>query len=130
MNPTRQELGAVLIVEDEPLIRMEAVDIVEEEGFPTCDVATADEAIAVFDRRSDIGVLFTDIDMPGTMDGLELARAVRQRWPSVHVIIASGAVDVTQLDVPTGCNCFPKPYPVSDVRELLRRFAQQSAARD
>ena len=72
----------VLIVEDELLIRMHAVDMIESAGFDVVEAENADEAIAILERRADITVVFTDVNMPGSMDGLKLAAAVRGRWPS------------------------------------------------
>ncbi|WP_426437262.1 response regulator transcription factor [Bradyrhizobium genosp. P] len=84
----------VLIVEDEFLIRMNAVDMIEACGFHSADAKNADDAIAILEARDDVRVIFTDIQMPGSMDGLKLAAAVRDRWPSIAIIATSGAVDV------------------------------------
>ena len=81
---------AVLIVEDEPLVRFCAVQTVEEAGFDVIEAANADEAIAILESRQDIRVVFTDIHMPGSMDGLKLAHAVRDRWPPIKIIVTSG----------------------------------------
>ena len=81
---------AVLIVEDEPLVRFCAVQTVEEAGFAVIEAANADEAIAILESRRDIRVVFTDIHMPGSMDGLKLAHAVRDRWPPIKIIVTSG----------------------------------------
>ena len=72
----------VLVVEDEMVLRMRAVDIVEDAGFTSVEAVNADEAIAILESRSDIDLLFTDIQMPGSMDGLKLAHAVHDRWPA------------------------------------------------
>jgi CheY-like chemotaxis protein len=96
---TRQ---VVLIVEDEALVRMTAVDMIEEAGFEILEAANADEAILLLEARRDITVLFTDIEMPGSMDGLRLAQAVRGRWPPIKIIATSGrcVVGVRRLLVP------------------------------
>lgn len=122
MTPHPDSYPAVLVVEDEPLIRLDAVDLIEEAGFKTYGAASADEAIALMERHKDIGILFTDVDMPGSMDGLKLAKYVRDRWPPVHIIVASGIVDVDSLDFPQGCLFFPKPYPADQITAELRRF--------
>ena len=83
----------VLIVEDEMILRMRAVDIVEDAGFCPIEAINADEAISVLESRSDISLLLTDIQMPGTIDGLKLAHAVHERWPSIKIILVSGVGD-------------------------------------
>jgi CheY-like chemotaxis protein len=80
----------VLIVEDEALVRMTAVDMIEEAGFEILEAANGDEAILLLEAWRDITVLFTDIEMPGSMDGLRLAQAVRARWPPIKIITTSG----------------------------------------
>ncbi|MCX7568191.1 response regulator [Sulfitobacter sp. F26169L] len=115
--------SAVLIVEDEPLIRMEAVDMIEEAGFRTFDVGSADSAISTMEQNEDIGILFTDIEMPGTMDGLELAAYFQKRWPKVAIIIASGAVEVKTLNLPEKVCFFPKPYPTDRITKALKSIS-------
>lgn len=73
----------MLVVEDEPLLRMNAVDMIETAGFQVLEAGSADDAIAILEKRDDIRVVFTDIQIPGSMDGLKLARAVRGRWPPI-----------------------------------------------
>jgi len=114
---------AVLVVEDEPLIRMDAVDMIEDAGFRTYEAASADEAIALMQRHADIGVLFTDIDMPGTMDGLKLARYVRDRWPPVVILVTSGAVGIDEVSMPEGSTFFPKPYSATHIVKRLNGIA-------
>ena len=80
----------VLVVEDEMVLRMRAVDIVEDAGFTPVEAVNADEAISILEARSDISLLLTDIQMPGSMDGLKLAHAVHDRWPAIKIILVSG----------------------------------------
>ncbi len=114
---------AVLIVEDEPLIRMEAVYMMEDAGFRTFDAASAQDALALFDAHDDIGILFTDINMPGSMDGLQLAKIVHERRPEVSIMIASGAFDVEKLDLPKGACFFPKPYVTHQIMQALAQIS-------
>ena len=93
---------AVLIVEDEALIRMGAVRMIEDAGFEVIEAANADEAIQILESRSGIRVVFTDIHMPGSMDGLKLAHAVRDRWPPIKIIVTSGRELLTERDLPEG----------------------------
>jgi CheY-like chemotaxis protein len=83
-------MATVLVVEDETFKRELVTDELREAGFSVVAVRTADDAIAILETRQDIHLVFTDIDMPGSMDGLKLAAAVRDRWPPVHIIITTG----------------------------------------
>src|ERR1700686_5521945 len=102
----------VLIVEDEMLLRMRAVDMVEDAGFTAVEAINADDAIALLESRSDIELLFTDIQMPGSMDGLKLAHDVHERWPSIKIILVSGKLKPTEADQPTNTRFFGKPLEV------------------
>src|ERR1700730_3227845 len=93
------KIPAVLIVEDEPLVRIGAVHIIEDAGFEVIEAASADEAIRILESRSDIRVVFTDVHMPGTMDGLKLAHAVRNRLPPTKKIVTSGRELATEQDL-------------------------------
>jgi CheY-like chemotaxis protein len=110
----------ILVVEDELLLRMDAADMVVAAGFTVIEAANADEAIEILETRSDITVVFTDIQMPGTMDGLRLARAVRGRWPPIKIVATSGHLTVTETDLPEGGRFLPKPYSALDVTSVLR----------
>jgi two-component sensor histidine kinase len=99
----------VLIVEDEMLLRMRAVNIVEDAGFCPIEAINADEAISILETRSDISLLFTDIQMPGSMDGLKLARVVHQRWPAIKIILVSGQVTPSDDERPLDSRFFGKP---------------------
>src|SRR5436190_230748 len=106
----------VLIVEDERLIRSTAVDMVEEAGFEAIEASDADEAIRILESRTDIRAVFTDVNMPGSMDGLKLARVVRNRWPPVALIVTSGRSNVPEPDLPEGGRFLPKPYAAGQDR--------------
>src|SRR5580693_2370140 len=95
-----QPTAKVLVVEDEMMLRMRAVDIVEDAGFMPVEAVNADDALAILESRSDIDLLFTDIQMPGTMDGLTLANAVHERWPLIKIILVSGQLKLTDSDKP------------------------------
>ena len=100
---------AVLVVEDEMMLRMRAVDIVEDAGFTPVEAVNADDALAILESRSDIELLFTDIQMPGSMDGLKLAYAVHERWPLIKIILVSGQLKLTDDDKPADSRFFGKP---------------------
>ena len=116
----------VLIVEDEFLLRMDAAEMIEEAGFEVVQTANADEAIAILKVRPDIHVVFTDIQMPGSMDGLKLARFVRDRWPPIKIIATSGRVAVGDGDLPDGCVFLPKPYRSTQIVAALRALTSPS----
>src|SRR5215218_6714432 len=88
---------------------MRAVDIVEDAGFTAVEATNADQAISVLETRSDISLLFTDIQMPGSMDGLKLAHAVHQRWPSIKIILVSGQLELPDIDIPLDSRFFGIP---------------------
>jgi CheY-like chemotaxis protein len=112
----------VLIVEDEFLLRMNAVDMIAAAGFEAIEAANADEAIEILENRRDITVVFTDVQMPGSMDGLKLARAVRGRWPPIKIVATSGHLDVAETDLPDGGRFLPKPYSPHQVAGVLREL--------
>src|ERR1700754_3090866 len=105
-------LPTVLIVEDEMVLRMRAVDIVEDAGFNPIEAVNADDALAILESRPDIEMLFTDIQMPGSMDGLKLAYAVHERWPQIKIILVSGQLTLTDADKPADSRFYGKPLDV------------------
>jgi CheY-like chemotaxis protein len=112
----------VLVVEDEFLIRSHAVDMIAAAGFEAVEASNADEAIGILEARRDITVVFTDIQMPGSMDGLKLARAIRGRWPPIKIVATSGHVGVRDTDLPEGGRFLPKPYSPGQVMGVLREL--------
>jgi CheY-like chemotaxis protein len=112
----------VLIVEDDILIRMNAADIITADGFEVIEAASADEAILILENRLDIRIVFTDIQMPGSMDGLKLAAAIRRRWPPILILATSGLVDVRLSDLPHGGLFLPKPYSSEQIIRTLREL--------
>ena len=113
----------VLVVEDEMVLRLRAVDIVEDAGFNAVEAVNADEALAILESRSDISLLFSDIQMPGSMDGLKLAHAVHARWPAIKIILVSGQVKLSDSDRPADSRFFGKPLGmkqmISELQEMV-----------
>src|SRR3954449_6063686 len=117
----------VLVVEDEMVLRMRAVDIVEDAGFKAIEAINADEALSILESRSDISLLFSDIQMPGTMDGLKLAHAVHDRWPSIKIILVSGQVRPSEKDQPAESRFFGKPLEVKHMIAQLKEMVGAGA---
>jgi len=112
----------VLVVEDEPLQRMMAVDLVEGAGFEAVEATDAAQAVAILERRADIRVVFTDIDMPHGMDGMKLAATIRDRWPPIELILISSRRRPRLEELPARGVFFSKPYAERDVVEAMRRM--------
>jgi CheY-like chemotaxis protein len=114
----------VLVVEDDMLLRMRAVDMVEDAGYTSVEAVDADEAVAILESRSDIALLFTDIQMPGSMDGLGLARSVHERWPPIKIILVSGQLKPTSVDIPANSRFFGKPLEaqamIAQIQNMIR----------
>lgn len=102
--------AVVLVVEDHPFIRMDAVDLASAAGFEVLEAGSADEAILILQARPDIHLVFTDVEMPGTMDGIKLAHYIRGRWPPVKLIVTSGRSLLSESHLPEGAKFFVKPY--------------------
>jgi CheY-like chemotaxis protein len=112
----------VLIVEDEPVLALYARDVMEDAGYEVLVTANAGDAVIVLEERLDIRVVFTDVQLPGSMDGLRLAAIIRSRWPPIALVITSGRIAPAAADMPAQSIFLSKPY-VQD--ELCR--AVQSA---
>ena len=110
----------VLVVEDEPVLRMMAVGVVEEVGMEAIEAADADAAIEILEARTDVHILFSDIRMPGSMDGLKLASVVATRWPPVRIILTSGHCSKADIDLAPGNLFFAKPYNFGALQTALR----------
>jgi two-component system, response regulator PdtaR len=113
---------AVLVVEDEALVRMDMAMQLSAEGFRVFEAANADEAIHILEKNAEIHILFTDIDMPGSMDGLKLSAFVRDRWPPIHIIVVSGHRIIDVVDLPDGGVFYSKPYDPTDVIRSMREL--------
>lgn len=100
----------VLIVEDEPIVRFCAAELLSDQGFEVVEAAAADHALEILERRSDVAILFTDIEMPGSLDGSALALLVGRRWPSIRIVVTSGRVRPRPDDLPPPALFLPKPY--------------------
>jgi CheY-like chemotaxis protein len=115
--------AGVLVVEDETLVRMDALDLIEQAGFTVFEARGADEAIRMLELHSEIRIVFTDIYIPGSMDGLKLADYVRRRWPPVQLIVTSGRMQPSAEDMPVGSVFLGKPYRPDLITGQLRAMA-------
>jgi DNA-binding NtrC family response regulator len=112
----------VLVVEDEPLILMDAMQAFEDAGFEVVDAYDVEHALVRLDERPDISAVFTDVNMPGRFDGVELARMVHDRRSDIVIIVTSGAVKVRKDDLPEGGQFVPKPYRGDRVAKLIEEL--------
>lgn len=110
---------SVLVVEDEPLIRMVAADALAERGIMAWEAGDAGEALHVLDEHPSIGLVFTDVNMPGEMDGIGLAHEITVRRPDVSLIVTSGAVTVSDEELPDAGTFLPKPYPTERLVNIV-----------
>lgn len=113
------KLTKILVVEDEPLIRMDLALTLEEMGFSVLEASNANEAISLLEANGDIAAVVTDVDMPGTMDGFALAFAVRRRWPPCRLIVVSGHRRPAAGDMPDGSRFIPKPFATIELQRTL-----------
>jgi two-component system, response regulator PdtaR len=120
----RHSKPTVLVVEDELLMRMNAVTLVEGAGFEALEATNADEAITILEARKDIRIVFTDINMPGSMDGLKLAHAIRRRWPPIELILTSGDLQIEPEKLPSRGRFLSKPYDPTELRSALNELAR------
>lgn len=129
MTVTSTDIPNILIVEDEMMLRMRAVNIVEDAGFCAVEAVNADQALAILESRSDISLLFTDIQMPGSMDGLKLAHAVHDRWPTIKIILVSGQVNPSDTEKPTDSRFFGKPLSDQKMVAALQAMVGANASK-
>ena len=122
-----QRKDIVLVVEDETLVRMNTADVIRDLGFTVLEAVNADQAIALLESTPAIAVLFTDIQMPGSMDGLRLAAVVRDRWPPVALLITSGKLSPQNADMPAGAHFIQKPYHPLQIGDQLREITGRTA---
>jgi two-component system, response regulator PdtaR len=114
----------VLIVEDEILLRLHAREVIEDGGFDVIEAKNADDAISILEQRNDVVLIFTDINMPGSMDGLKLTHFVKDRWPPIKIIATSGHARITADDLPEGSHFVPKPYLPTEIADAIHQLVR------
>ncbi len=121
--PTQKHV--ILVVEDHPFIRLAAKDFLEIGGFEVIEAGNADEAIRILEERREIHLVFTDVEMPGSLDGLKLSHYISERWPPVRLIVVSGRTTVEESHLPAGARFFSKPYNENNVIEVMRSMLSE-----
>lgn len=117
---TLKSAHPVLVVEDEMFIRMVAIDALQDNGFAILEASNAREALQLLEEKPGIALIFTDINMPGDTDGLDLAEEVAKRWPEIEIIITSGGTRLAPADVPDSGKFLPKPYATAQLIDLVK----------
>jgi len=123
MSDASARRPVVLVVEDDYLIRKGAVAIIQDAGFQVVEADSADDALEILEADSNVHIVFTDIQMPGSIDGLKLARFVRDRWPPIKIVATSGRLRIDSVDLPNGVVFVPKPYDPDQLVQTLRALA-------
>ena len=118
----------VLVVDDEPVLRLLASEMADEAGFSPVEASSADEAIRLLEERDDVCLVFTDVQMPGSMDGFGLASVIRKRWPQMAIIVTSGRAKPGKDLLPSEATFLPKPYHPEILLSAIRSAAQRKAS--
>jgi two-component system, response regulator PdtaR len=126
---TPETSSVVLVVEDDALLRLDAADHLEGAGFEVVEAANAAQALQVMKTRPDVRVLFTDVEMPGPLDGMELARKVHEQWPNVQLLITSGNNRPAKADIADHGHFLAKPYRTQDVINEINALAREAGVR-
>lgn len=113
----------VLIIEDEPVLRVDAIDMVERAGFEAVEAMSIEEAICILERRTDIRIVYLDLDMPRGVRGIEVAAAIRRRWPPIEIVLTAAGFHEADLDLPVRAEFHPKPINRPAVVAAMRRMA-------
>ncbi len=122
MSDISKDVAIVLVVEDEPLLRLAGIDLIEAAGYQAVAASDATEAVAILESRNDIRIVFTDVDMPRGVDGMRLAAIIRDRWPPIKVIVVSGHVEDPGDVIPAETVFFSKPYREEQIVEAIRQM--------
>jgi CheY-like chemotaxis protein len=118
---------AILVVDDEELLRLNAADLLEENGYSVVEAANAEDALRTLERRPDVRLLFTDIQMPGPIDGIELARQVHERWPHILLVMTSGQKQPSRAEIPDEGRFIAKPYRAGELLGQVNKMLTKSS---
>ena len=115
--------SAVLVVEDDELVRIDSCDLLERAGLRVLEAANADEAMALLETHPEVRVLVTDVKMPGWMSGIDLARQAAKKWPDMCIMVTSAYYTSDEGELPDNMTIFPKPFsPDALVKEVKLRM--------
>lgn len=117
------ERDIVLVIEDEPVLRLEVVDLCEEIGFEVIEAMNVDDAIAILESRPDVRIVYIDLDMPNGVDGVKIAAAIRDRWPPIEIILTASTLDAARVRLPVRAEFFAKPIDHSVVAKTMRSMS-------
>jgi CheY-like chemotaxis protein len=115
-------MSSILIVEDEVLTSEYLEFVLQGAGYEAIPASSAEEAIAVLEHRDDVYLVVTDINLPGSLNGLQLAALVRDRWPAINIIAVTGYGAPRRDELPTGSLFVPKPYSAQNIMQAVRHF--------
>lgn len=118
-----------LVVEDEPLVRTLAAEILMDAGYRVFEACNASEAMEILSERSDVHIVVTDIEMPGTMDGVALAATIHDRWPGIVTVVNSGRVKPDAGSLPAGTGFIAKPYRAEELVGQITQMVAERASR-
>lgn len=113
----------VLVIEDEPVLRLEIVDLLEDDGFAVVEATGVENALHILETRLDIRIVYMDLDMPKGVDGVKIAAAIRDRWPPIEIVLTASRVDGARVKLPVRSRFFAKPINPARVMETVRAFA-------
>ncbi len=116
----------VLVIEDEPVLRIEISDLLEDDGFEVVEATSVENAIHILETRPDIRIVYMDLDMPKGVDGVKIAAAIRDRWPPIEIVLTASRVDGSRIRLPVRARFFAKPINPARVMETVRAFAGQA----
>ena len=128
MHDTQYDTPVVLVVEDDPMLSLNATTIVEDAGFVVVRARDAETAVDILLQRADIRIVFADLDVPGSMKGLDFAASIRDRWPPIDLILTSSRVAVSIDALPARAVFVAKPYRPDQITILLHRFEDRASA--
>jgi two-component system, response regulator PdtaR len=128
MNST-QTPPTILVVDDEGLVRQMSADELSDAGYRVLEAANSQEAIAILESGAGVAVLFTDVNMPGALDGLDLARLVHERWPKVRLLVTSGGAKMGPADVPDNGRFIAKPYSLQRMCSVVDELVERGQAK-
>ncbi len=121
--PEQRKPTIVLVVEDDPGVLETTLAMIEDGGLETIHATSSDEAVDILTSRNDISIVLTDVEIPGTFSGFELAATIRENWPATHVVVTSGVTPPDGRELPKGIPFLPKPYRQNTLLESLRERA-------